>query len=140
MSTPSQVDAAVLALLRATILNVHDGHVTDSDESTKTISALLPYVVYYSTPGFPINARLGGTRGRAQEFQVSYVGKTREQAVWAGEKAEAALDRKRVTVGGLSRIVRRTDDNLYVRRDDTWTRTDGGPLFFGALRFVVARP
>lgn len=133
----AEVDTAVLALLRGTVLNVHDGYVTDSDEDAKTISAPLPYVVFYPTPGRPVNPRIGGTRGRGHEFQVSYVGGTREQAVWAQGKAEAALDGVSITVGGRPRQIRRTADNPYLGRDDTWTRPGGGPLFYGALRFYV---
>lgn len=136
----STVDGAILARLgNVPYLNVYDGYVFDSDGSANTISAPLPYVVYYTTPGFPTNPRLGGSVGqRAREVQVSFVGSTREQAMWAAAKAEGALDQARVTVNGRSLLIRRTDDNPFVRRDDMWTRPDGGPLFFGALRFVVA--
>jgi hypothetical protein len=133
----SEVDAAVLALLRSTVLHVYDGYVTDSDDSAKTISAPLPYVVFYPTPGRPVNSRASGTSGREYEFQVSYVGMTREQAVWAQERAEAALDGVSITVAGKPRQITRTPDNQFVGRDDTWTRPDGGPLFYGALRFTV---
>lgn len=132
-----EVDDAVLALLEATGLNVHDGWVKDSDGIKKTISAPLPYVVFYTTPGYPVNPRTGGRAGREHEFQVSCVGITREQAVWAQEQVEAALDGVGIVVAGQSRQITRTDDNQTVGRDDTWTRPDGGPLFFGPLRFTV---
>lgn len=134
----SAVDTAVLALLRAVPnLNVWDGDVGDADEQEKTISAPLPYVVLYSTPGRPTNGRLGARRGRAAEFQVTFVGKTREQAKWAAEKVDAALDNAHITIAGRGRQIRRSDDISYVRRDDVWTRPDGGPLFTGPLRYVV---
>lgn len=139
MSTAREADAAALALLQTTGVTVHDGYVNDSDESTKTVSAPTPYHVYYGTPGYPINPRLGGTSGRAQEFQVTSVGTTREQAAWAGDKAEGVLDGKRVTVGGQERRITRTDDNAFTRRDDTWSRPDGGPLFMDVRRYVLAR-
>lgn len=133
----SEVDAGVLALLKGSGMNYYDGWVTDSDESAKTISAPLPYAVYYSTPGRPVNGRPGGRSGREYEFQVSYVGMTREQAVWAQEKIEATLDGVSITVAGRSRTIARTPDNQFIGRDDTWTRPDGRPLFYGALRFTV---
>ena len=34
-------------------LDVYDGHVTDSDDDEKTISAPLPYAVYYSLARTP---------------------------------------------------------------------------------------
>lgn len=144
----SEVDDAVLALLKAdaaalkaddpkVILGVYDAYVTDSDDKAKTISAPLPYLVFYPTPGRPVNVRASGVSSREYEFQVSYVGKSREQAVWAQEEAERALDGVSITVAGKPRQITRTDDNQYVGRDDTWTRPDGGPLFYGALRFTV---
>ena len=133
----SEADDAILALLEAGSVKTYDSYVTDSDNVAKTISAPLPYLVYYTSPGYPINPRMAPTKRRAQEFQITYVGKTREQAVWAADKAEAALAGARITIGGRSRLIRRTDDYQFVRRDDTWNRPDGGPLFTGVLRFVV---
>lgn len=131
-------DTAILALLDATVLNVWDGYVKDSDEDAKVVSAALPYVVFYSTPGYDINPRLSGAvLIRAVDFQINFVGSTREQAKWASEKARDALNRKRVTLAGKSRLIRRTDDNLFIQRDDTWTRPGGAPLFFGVDRYVV---
>lgn len=135
----SDTDALALALLRDAGLNVHDGYVRDSDENTKTISAPLPYVVYYTTPGRPIVPRTGGVaRSRAVEFQVTAVGSTREQAQWARQKAEAALHGVSVEVNGRLRRISRTEDNVFIGRDDTWNRPDGGPLFMAPIRFVVA--
>lgn len=136
----SAADDAVLTILRANLARVHDGHVTDSDDDEKTISAPLPYVVYFTTPGYPIGGRLGTVpRGRVQEFQVTGVGSTREQAMWAGDRAEAALDGTLVTVDGRNRRVRRDTDNPIVWRDPTWTRPDGGPLFNDVRRYTIHR-
>ncbi|MDN4174733.1 hypothetical protein QWY28_17360 [Nocardioides sp. SOB77] len=137
----AEVDDQVLALLRAVEhLNVHDGYVQDSDETDKVIHAALPYVVFYSTPGEPNEAtRSVGSapRGRIVEFQITFVGDSREQAKRAGQRAEDALDRQVVKIAGRDRRIRRTPDNVFVRRDDTWTGPDGLPLFFGATRFRI---
>lgn len=137
--TAGDADDAAIALLKTTGIPVHDGHVKDSDESKKTISAPLPYHVYFAAPGYPINRRAGGTAGRAQEFQVTSVGKTREQATWAGDLAEGVLDQALVSVDGRDLRITRMDDNSFTRRDDTWTRPDGGPLFTDVRRYVLAR-
>lgn len=134
-------DNVVLTLLRALSpgLNVHDGHVTDSDGVAKTISAPLPYVVFYgaSDDDSPGDSLAGTSGARLTGFQLTFVGETREQAMLAGERALAALNRKMVTFAAGARFVRRTDDSLAVRRDDTWTRPGGQPLFFGADRYTV---
>lgn len=140
------VDEAVLELLRAIAtdaapLAVYDGDVTDADQDAKTISAPLPYVVFYTTPGYPITPRMSGRRGRAVVFTVNSVGLSRSQAKWAGDQAEAALDGKRIVLdhrGALPRLIRRTDDNAFLRRDDTWTRPGGKPLFTDSRRFHIA--
>lgn len=139
MTSSREADAAIVALIEATGVNTHVGYVTDSDASTKTVSAPLPYAVYFGSPGSPINPRLGGTRGRAQAMQVTCVGMTHEQAKWAGDKVEAALDGARVILDGRSRRISRSDESPFVRRDDDWTRPDGGPLFMDVRRYVVAR-
>lgn len=142
-SVSDDVDAKILALLRGLAttespLAVHDGDVTDADPATKVISAPLPYLVFYSTPGYGINPRMCGRRGRAVEFTINAVGKTREQAKWAGQTAEDALDHVRITLSGVPRLIRRTEDNPYVRRDDTWIRPDGKPLFVDSRRYTIA--
>lgn len=141
----ADVDDLVLDLLRAIAtveapLGVHDSHVADSDDSEKTISAPLPYLVFFTTPGYPINPRMSGRRGRAVEFTINAVGISRSQAKWAGDRAEAVLDRKRLVLieGRPGRLLRRTDDNAYLRRDDTWTRPGGKPLFTDTRRYHIA--
>lgn len=128
-------DSDLLGLLEAVdSLNVYDGFV-NTDASVKVISVPLPYVVFYSSPGFDINERQnGGVGGRAVEFQITGVGGTREQAKWALDKARTALSRVRLD----GALIRRSDDNQPVRRDDEFTRTGGGPLFYGVDRYTVA--
>jgi hypothetical protein len=128
-------DAELLSMLRAVPnLNVHDGFV-DVDETAKVISVPLPYIVFYSTPGYDNDERYAGVvGGRVVEFQLTGVGESREQAKAALEKARTALSRERL---GRNRI-RRSDDNMAVRRDDDYTRPGGGPLFYGVDRYAVA--
>jgi hypothetical protein len=135
----SLVDAAVLAALRAVPnLNVHDAYVTDSDGDAMTISAPLPYVVYYPAPGRPEARSMAGPAGaETKEFQVTFVGATRQQAMWACEKVRAALDDVRLSTVTGNPVLRRTDDQLFIRRDDTWSRPGGGPLMYGADRWSV---
>jgi phage gp37-like protein len=133
-------DATVLAVLAAVAnLTTYDGHVEDSNPDTKVISAALPYVVFYgqSDDGSPGDSLAGPSGAHLSGFQLTGVGETREQARWALEQARAVLDRKRVTFAAGSRLVRATDDQQYVRRDDTWTRPGGAPLFFGVDRYAV---
>lgn len=127
-------DTSILGLLTDAGLNVHDGFIK-VDETEKVISAALPYVVFYSSPGYDNDKRLGdGIGGRVVEFQVTGVGATREQAKWALDKARDALNKKRLN----GSAIRRYDDNQYVRRDDDYTRPGGGPLFYGVDRYGVA--
>ncbi len=128
-------DDALLALLRAVAnLNVHDGYV-DVDETQKVISVPLPYVVFWSTPGYDNDARQDGrVAGRVVDFQITGVGGTREQAKWVLDKARGALSRKRLN----GSLIIRDDDNQFVRRDDDYTRPGGGPLFYGVDKYAVA--
>jgi hypothetical protein len=126
-------DSDILALLKGAGLNVHDGYVK-ADETAKVISVALPYVVFYSSPGYDNDLRFFGAGGRVLEFQVTAVGATREQAKWALDKARVALSRQRLG----DAVIRRSDDNAYVRRDDDYTRPGGGPLFYGVDRYGVA--
>lgn len=129
--------AAILALLEVVAgLDVHDSDVQDADDNEKTISAPTPYAVFYTAPDYPEGRSLAGPAGVGiQDFQVNFVGETREQAEWACEKSRAALDDKRLPDGG---VIRRGTANLTIRRDDVWTRPDGGPLFYGVDRYSVA--
>lgn len=134
-------DNTVLALLRALNppLDVYDGHVTDSDGVTMTISAPLPYVVFWG--GYDDDApgdSLAGTSGaHLTDFRITAVGDSREQAKLAAERAKAALNRVRVTFSAGSRFVRCTDNSGGVTRDDTWTRPGGAPLFSGIDQYEV---
>lgn len=134
-------DSAILAVLRAVPnLRVFDGYVTDSDESEKTISAPLPYVVYYTLVEDIIGDTLAATSvgARLHAFQVTYVGQTAEQARAVRDRQREALDRKWVSMPSGTRLVRwGNDESMGIARDDVWTRPGGGPLFNGIDRYTV---
>ena len=116
---------------------LYDGHVIDSDAADMTISAPLPYLVFFTSPGLPVRPRAGrGSTMRTVEFQITGVGDARWQASWAGDLAERLLDARVVTpAGDRPRRITRTRDNTYMGRDDTWTRPGGEPLFIDVRRY-----
>lgn len=131
-------DNAALALLRGGVIDVYDSYVEDSDGDAKTISAPLPYLFFTSRPGEVFARRATGlSRDRGTEFQVTAVGETREQAVLAGDKAEALLDGKSIVADGRTHIISRTDEAPPISRDDEWTRPGGRPLFLDVRRYSV---
>lgn len=129
------VDDDLLAMLRAVPnLNVHDGFV-ETDEDEKVIAVPLPYVVFYSSPGYDNDERQSGAvGGRVLEFQLTGVGGTREQAKWALDRARLSLSRKRLN----GNLIRRDDSNDPIRRHDDYTRPGGAPIFYGIERYAVA--
>lgn len=129
------VDDELLTLLRAVPnLNVYDGYV-EADETAKVISVPLPYVAYFASTGYDNDERFcGNAGGRVVEFSLTGVGSTREQAMWALNKARTALSRKRID----GRLIRHDGSNVSVRRDDDYTRPGGGPLFYGIDGYTVA--
>lgn len=128
------VDEDVLAMLRAVEhLNVHDGYV-DVDEASKVIAVELPYVVYSSTPGRDREERYSGHAvGRVTDFRITGVGETREQAKAVLDRARAAISRKRIGQA----LIKRDNENQPVRREDTYTRPGGLPLFYGIDGYSV---
>lgn len=128
-------DDDLLALLRAVpSLNVWDGDV-EVDESAKVISVPLPYIVFYSSPGYDNDGRFcGDVGGRVLEFDIHGIGMDRNQAKWVLDKARAALSRKRLN----GNLIIRAEANLPVGKEKTYTRPGGGPLFYGVDRYGVA--
>lgn len=131
------VDTDILAKLATTGLDVFDGLMLPA--GTTVVTYDLPYAVYYSSGGDYHNPRLSGHSGRSSVFfSVTYVGETREQAKWAGEKIRAALYRKRVEVAGVRSWLISLEESQRVRRDDDAIRPDGKPLFYGVDNFAVS--
>lgn len=107
----------------------------DVDEAAKVISVPLPYIVFNSSPGYDRDERhCGQVGGRVSEFQLTGVGSSERQAKWVLDEARKMLNRKRL---GKS-LIKRSDDNLKVRRDDDYTSPGGKPLFMGVDRYAVA--
>lgn len=107
----------------------------DVDESAKVISVPLPYIVFNSSPGYDRDGRYcGQVGGRVSEFQLTGVGESERQAKWVLDEARKVLNRKKL---GKS-LIKRSDDNLKVQKDDDYTRPGGKPLFRGVDKYSVA--
>lgn len=133
-------DNVVLDVLRAVPnLRVHDGDVPDSDPDSKVIRATLPYVVFHggSDSDEPGDTLAGTSGAYLTDFRLTFVGETREQAKLVGERAKAVINRQFLTFSRGPRFVRRVDNSQDVRRDDTWTRPGGAPLFYGSDQYAV---
>lgn len=130
------LDAAILAALRSVLANVHDGE-APADDTGKVVTSPLPYVVYYSDIGFDGARRQSGDAGQREVSpQVTYVGGSRDQAKWAGQRARAVLADQWLTVAG-EKVQLRATDSMRVRRDDDVRRPDGGSLFYGVDQYAV---
>lgn len=127
-------DAAILArLAQVPNLTVHDGYPA-ADEENKVILAELPYVVFWSTTPRDNDVRFSASAaGRVEEFQLTGVGETREQAKAVLDHARDAINRRRIGRG----LCKRDVDNLPIQRDDTYTRPGGGPIFYGVDRYTL---
>lgn len=125
------VDDAIIARLKGVGLNVHDGIVT-VDTTTKKVLFPLPYVVYYGSLGIEGAPRLSGRRRqRTVGFMANYVGETREQAKWAGERVRTALSGVRLDIPGYKVGLIEIVTSPWVWRDDDMLRPDGQPVFYG---------
>ena len=136
----SVVDDAVLALMQATDVSVHDGLVlTTQTPGAVVVSYTLPDAVYYSSIGDDDNRRLSGRKTRRSVFfQVTYVGKDRDQVKWAGEQIRAALQGARPIVAGHRTGLIDLEASQRIRRDDDAIRPDGSPLFYGVDEYAVS--
>lgn len=134
------VREAVLDKLRAVPnLTVHSGSVPVNNTGV-IVTSPLPYLVYFGTLGLGESEDLATTlTKRVTSFQITYVGKTDEQAEWAGGLAVQTLDFEVVTVDHQQLQMVPTEAQ-YLDRDDSHTRPDGGPLFHGILRYDVHLP
>ncbi len=112
---------------------VYDGKV-DVDEAAKVIRVPMPYLVFWSSPGYDRDERQSGqVGGRVKEFQLTGVGETREQAQWILDRARGVLSRKRID----GHLIRRSEANVPIRRDDDYTRPGNGPIFYGMDEYAV---
>lgn len=105
------------------------------------ISYPVPFATYTSSLGDDDNRRLSGRRGRRSVFFVfTYVGSTRQQAKWAGERLRARLERHRPALDGHRcwPITLELGGSDRIRSDTAVMRPDGSPLFYGIDRYAVS--
>lgn len=133
------VDTALLARLKAVPgLHVHDGFVK-VDNDSNVVTYPVPFVVFYSNVGDDHSPRLSGRNTRRSVFfSLTYVGLTREQSKWAGERARAALMDRRLTVPNHGVWLVDLQESQRVRRDDDALRPDGSPLFYGIDNYAIS--
>lgn len=130
------VDTAAVAALEGAGLTVAVDKVPVHTDGT-TVLLDVPYLAYYSNLGEPTNRDMTGrAKSNVVDFQITYVGVTREQAKWAGERARAALG---VRLGSFGRP--RVAESQRVR-EDTDARVLVGDqyrtLFYGVDIYTVA--
>lgn len=132
------VDDAILARLQAVDeLNVFDGYVP-TDDTGKVVTFPLPFVVFYSALGIESKLRLSGRRGqRTVGFMVTFVGRDRNQAKWAGEKARGALVGHRLDIPGRKVGLIDLLTSPWVWRDDDMLQPSGEPVFYGRDTYEV---
>ncbi len=82
--------------------------------------AAAPFVVVYPSPGLSVAEALGDPiRDLVTSFQLTCVGTTAEQALWASDKARGAINRVTPTITGRDCWPIWSDDPPQpVRRDD----------------------
>lgn len=134
------VDTAILAALNAVLANVNDGAV-DMDDAGQVVLCPVPYVVYWSDLGRPEARRMNGRASvTAVGFQVTYVGESREQAKWAGEKQRAALEGLAIPVPGRRSWLVTLDDTQRVIPDGSaWLPgTPARRPFYGVDQYTLA--
>lgn len=132
------VDDAILAIDYGDDLTLLDGYVP-SDTAGQTVTYPVPYGVYYSSLGDEHAPRLTGRRTRtAVFFSITYVGLSREQAKWAGERFRNQLSDRRLVIPGHKLWLIGLEESQRVRRDDDAIRSDGKPLFYGVDNYSVS--
>lgn len=105
----------------------------------KTLAYDTPYGVYYASIGDEHSPRLTGrTTRRAKFFSITYVGATRDQTAWAGERFRAALVGRRLDIPGHRLWLIGLEESQRIRRDDDAVRLDGSPLFYGVDNYAVS--
>lgn len=139
---PELVSAAIKADLQ-TISNfgVHFGTVEDSDGDAKTIGAPLPYICAHMGTSFPDSPRMAGRSGKALTMRVEHVAATEDMARSVVIGTRGFLHRRVVTSSdGLNwRLWLDDGADVPIEPDQTWTRPDGGPLFYGIDTYTVTR-
>ena len=111
---------------------VYDGLTDPPSREIVVVQRELPYAVYFSNIGAPNARRLTGRDvGRVVFWSIIFVGGTREQAKWAGERIRNAIEGVRPVVPDHKVGLVETQMSQRVRRDDDAIHADGSPLFYG---------
>lgn len=137
------LDTAILGLDFGNVggsnpLRLYDS-VVEFDTDGKTVLYDLPYGVYYASIGDEHSPRLTGrTTRRAKFFSITYVGATRDQTAWAGERFRAALVGRRLSIPSHRLWLIGLEESQRIRRDDDAVRLDGSPLFYGVDNYAVS--
>lgn len=100
----------------------------------------LPYAVYSSSVGDDDEdtRRLDARIPRESVFfTFTYIGLDRNQAKAAGERIRAQMKRWRPAVAGYKTEIVTLLESQRIRRDDTASRPDGTPLFYGVDNYAV---
>lgn len=136
------VDTVVLARLAALPFDVHDGDYDGRPTAGPpyVVETALPYGMFYSSVGDDDEdtRRLSGLPSRDSVFwSITYVGLSREQAKYAGEKIRGRFRRWRPIVSGYRCELVQVLESQRVRRDDDAVNPDGKPLFYGVDNYAV---
>jgi hypothetical protein len=122
-------------------LPVWDGEtgIDPFSQTKETVTYDVPFATYASAVGDDDNTRLTGRKvRRSVPFYLIYVGSTREQAKWAGERLRLKLQRHRLVIPGTRVWPIQLEESQRVRRDDNVMRPDGSPLYYGTDAYAVS--
>lgn len=120
-------------------IQVYYGSVTDADNNAKTIGAPLPYLLRGLVMPFDTNLRVGGRGSVVHQFTLQYVHSNDGACLDVAGTVRAFLEGQPVSADGREYRIRLADPiaPITVLRDETWTRPDGGPLFYASDRYNV---
>ena len=110
-----------------------------ADGGKVTVEYDVPFAWYASAVGDddPESARLSARRTRLSvPFYLGYVGLTRDQCKWAGERLRLKLVRARLDIPGCRPI--HLEESQRVRLDHNVMRPDGAPLYYGIDSYAVS--
>ena len=136
------VDNAILAILDAAGVDIHDGEMElpDAPDATRrVVSYPMPYAVYRSNVGLDDNRRLCGRSGRRSTFfTLTYVGLDRNQTKWLGEKIRDLLQEQNIPIPGHRAWFCRLEASQRIWRDDEAARPDGSPIYYGVDEYALS--
>lgn len=106
----------------------------------RVITEPVPFAVFYGSLGYDDRGehRNGYPSRRSVYWSVIYVGLSRDQALWVGERQREALRGKALIVPGHKSWRVSVESSQVVRRDDDAIRPDGKPLFYGTDEYAAS--